>query len=190
MSVMRDKSSSTVCPECGKEIKDLNRHIKRFHLGELTEPPVQCDICKRQFKRKCNLNEHLKMVHQKLIRFHCKFCERGFYNRTQLKRHVKIMHMNLRVEGQVACPECGKEMLKSTIKKHLRTVHQGIKTDDRACCEECGKQFTQRGSLFIHMRKAHGTEPEVSRNKSNHSKVRFFVDPTLIGEVYPELKPS
>ena len=83
-----------------------------------------------------------------------------------------------------------KEMLKSTLKKHLRTVHQGIKTDDRACCEECGKQFTQRGSLFIHMRKAHGKEPEVSKNKSNHSKVRFFVDPDLIAEVYPDLKPN
>lgn len=130
----------------------------------------------------------MKMVHQKLVRFHCKFCQRGFYNRTQLNRHVRIMHMNVKAEGHVTCPQCGKDMLKSTLKKHLRIIHEGIKTDDRAFCDECGKQFTQRGSLFMHLRKAHGKEPDVTRNKSNHSKSRFFVDPQLIGEAYPELK--
>ena len=158
-------------------------------MGQNTEEPVQCDICKKVLKRRGNLREHLKMVHQKLVRFHCQFCQRGFYNRAQLKRHVQIMHMNLKSEGQVTCQECGKVMLKSTLKKHVRVIHQGIRTDDRAFCEDCGKQFTQRGSLFMHMRKAHGKEPEVSLNKSNHRKSRFFVDPGLISQTYPELRP-
>ena len=128
------------------------------------------------------------MVHQKLVRFHCKFCSRGFYNTTQLKRHLRIMHMNIKAEDQVTCPECGKEMLRSTLPKHRRIIHEGVKVDDRAFCDQCGKQFTQRGSLFMHMRKTHGKEPEVNRNKSNHAKSRFFVDPQLISQAYPNLK--
>jgi Zinc finger, C2H2 type len=50
-------------------------------LGLNGEEPVQCDICKKVLKRRGNLREHLKMVHQKLVRFHCQFCQRGFYNR-------------------------------------------------------------------------------------------------------------
>jgi hypothetical protein len=38
------------------------------------------------------------------------------------------------------------------------------------------------------MRKAHNREPEMAgRNKSNHRKSRFFVDPGLISQTYPEL---
>lgn len=187
----RTKSShSTVCPQCGKTIKDLNRHIKRYHFDKSAAPvAVQCDVCKRTFKRKCNLTEHLRMVHQKLIRFRCEFCERGFYNRAQVRRHVRIMHMNVKsARNQAACPECGKTMLVSTLNKHRRVIHQGIKNDDRSFCDECGRQFTQRGSLLAHLRRAHGREPDVTKNKANHSKSKFFVDPVLINEAYPELK--
>jgi len=187
----RTKSShSTVCPQCGKTIKDLNRHIKRYHFDKSAAPAaVQCDVCKRTFKRKCNLTEHLRMVHQKLIRFRCEFCERGFYNRAQVRRHVRIMHMNVKsARVQAACPECGKTMLVSTLNKHRRVIHQGIKNDDRSFCDECGRQFTQRGSLLVHLRRAHGREPDVTKNKANHSKSKFFVDPVLINEAYPELK--
>ena len=66
-------------------------------------------------------------------------------------------------------------------------VGQGIKVDDRAFCEDCGKQFTQRSSLFTHMRRTHGKEPEVTRNKSNHSKSRLLVEQDIMAEAYPEL---
>ena len=89
-------------------------------MGLNSEGPVECDLCKKTLKRRGNLLEHLRMVHQQLVRFSCQFCARGFYNRAQLRRHVQIMHMACKAEGQVTCPECGKVMLRSTLKKHVR----------------------------------------------------------------------
>jgi hypothetical protein len=62
-------------------------------MGLNSEGPVECDLCKKTLKRRGNLLEHLRMVHQQLVRFSCQFCARGFYNRAQLRRHVQIMHM-------------------------------------------------------------------------------------------------
>jgi hypothetical protein len=62
-------------------------------MGVNSEGPVECDLCKKTLKRRGNLLEHLRMVHQQLVRFSCQFCARGFYNRAQLRRHVQIMHM-------------------------------------------------------------------------------------------------
>ncbi len=62
-------------------------------MGLSSEGPVECDLCKKTLKRRGNLLEHLRMVHQQLVRFSCQFCARGFYNRAQLRRHVQIMHM-------------------------------------------------------------------------------------------------
>ena len=66
---------------------------RRHHMGLNSEGPVECDLCKKTLKRRGNLLEHLRMVHQQLVRFSCQFCARGFYNRAQLRRHVQIMHM-------------------------------------------------------------------------------------------------
>lgn len=65
-----------------------------------------------------------------------------------------------------------------------------FQVNDNAICEDCGQHFTQRGTLYLHMRKVHGKEPLVDKNKQNRGdqNEKVFIDPALVLQEYPELE--
>jgi uncharacterized Zn-finger protein len=74
----------------------LVRHLK-FHENNLINKKgfFQCDVCKKQFKRSTNLNQHVKLVHEAVRSFQCKQCEKSFKSKLNLTNHL-LVHSDVR----------------------------------------------------------------------------------------------
>ncbi len=87
------------CKVCNKSFYDassLTKH-RRTHTGE---KPYQCEICKKDFRQKRHLADHIKTTHKKERSFRCHFCGLFMAHRFSINRHLKRKHSN------IYCPYC------------------------------------------------------------------------------------
>lgn len=57
--------------------------------AEVTQKPHACEICPMRFKKRCNLQSHLRSVHEKLRPFLCTVCSRKFGRKSNCAKHVR-----------------------------------------------------------------------------------------------------
>ena len=82
--------------------KHLNRHVCEKHMetnknSHFTEDissigDIMCDRCEKTFKRRENLERHMKSVHAEKKLFSCDLCTETFSRKDVLVRHVKCVH--------------------------------------------------------------------------------------------------
>ena len=82
--------------------KHLNRHVREKHQetnknSHFTQDvssigDIQCDGCEKTFKRRENLERHMKSVHAEKKLFSCGLCTKTFSRKDILVRHVKCVH--------------------------------------------------------------------------------------------------
>ena len=56
------------------------------------EKKCSCEHCGTTFKKKQNLELHLKNVHEGIKEFKCQTCSKTFTAQSSLKRHLKAVH--------------------------------------------------------------------------------------------------
>ncbi|KAG5681894.1 hypothetical protein PVAND_011300 [Polypedilum vanderplanki] len=107
-----------------------------------------CDVCKKIFKRKEFLMQHLKS-HIGLRPFKCTeaTCNKAFSRKEHLLRHISS-HTGTK---EFVCNVCNKFFSrKDNLNKHRRihpeTNQQGVRHN----CQNCGKQFPIRSQLIKH----------------------------------------
>merc|ERR1712228_178698 len=56
------------------------------------DKPFECKKCGKSYKLECNLSDHIKRVHEKLINYPCEWegCDAGFYYKNKLARHMRV----------------------------------------------------------------------------------------------------
>ena len=82
--------------------------------------------------KKCNMNRHIKMVHEEKKPFKCELCDKSFFQKVDRKKHVESIH-----EGKkpFKCELCDKSFSqKGSRKIHVESVHEGKKPFQ---CEIC-----------------------------------------------------
>ncbi len=57
------------------DAKDLLNSVESENC-QSSKTPAKCPICSLSFVKKCNLNAHLKIVHENAKYFHCNFCQK------------------------------------------------------------------------------------------------------------------
>ncbi|KAL3989102.1 hypothetical protein ACER0C_013420 [Sarotherodon galilaeus] len=112
---------------------------------------LQCDICGKSFKKKCQIKEHYK-IHTGEKPFTCKTCEKSFAQKSTLLRHMTV-HTGERL---FSCHICGKTFRQ----RGNLMIHRRIHTGERPySCTVCEKTFSQSSHLLGHMRSHRGEKP-------------------------------
>ena len=129
---------------------------------------LQCDICKKGFHYKGNLNRHLENVHAPLEKsiFQCSECTKTFELSIYLKQHFKIAHDNERH----TCPICKKDFKRAVyMNMHLKSLHKNAKYK----CDACDNTFKWERNLKQHILKIHD-EIKLSESECNLCKKSFY----------------
>ena len=125
--------------------KDINTPLKG------SEGLFECDICKKSFNSKGNLNRH-KRIHTGETNFECATCKKRFLEKSKLKIHERI-HTG---EVPYECRTC-KVRFKQLghLDRHER-IHTGEMPFE---CVKCKKRFNRKFTLDVHERNHTGEVP-------------------------------
>ncbi|KAI7890749.1 uncharacterized protein EV154DRAFT_421545 [Mucor mucedo] len=82
----------------------------------------ECPICKWVFKKKFNLDTHVK-THDRIRmgNFSCPDCTKSFARKLHLTRHIKTVHQKIK---EHVCGFCGTQYTRAdNLKKHVEKKH-------------------------------------------------------------------
>ena len=144
----------TNCKDCGKNIleRSLKGHQQEVHskTSERKHVCVHCH-CKKTFKRKDHMNEHINVVHTKTVELKCNMCKKQFTQKSNLQTHLKLVHKVGKI-SQFVCSICDfSSKSKSSLKKHIEVNHLGYKIK----CDTCTKELTSKTALRLHKESVH-----------------------------------
>ncbi|XP_063372013.1 myoneurin-like [Cydia amplana] len=145
------------CQEC--ELHFSNHAQYKAHLQTLKHTPrdlykFQCEVCKKRFRTKHWMRDHVDWIHHGLKKYSCSCCSASFGAFTSLRRHAARKH-----EQRAAAPRdthvcdlCGKTFkVKTSLEEHLLT-HYGLRP---FVCSTCPAAFSYRAALYTHTRLKH-----------------------------------
>jgi len=115
-----------VCSHCDKKI--LRGSMKRHLENANAEKTFSCEICGIRTKQMRGLEEHIRIVHDK-VPVKCPKCE-------------KVFNWN-------------KKESEALLNRHIKCVHEGFKP---YVCEICGVKMSQYSNLDDHRVKVHSAE--------------------------------
>ena len=98
------------------------QHMREKHSEVSVK--FECDVCKKQFDRKWNLEKHYNVQHcEDNAKYECKPCGKSYTARGTLVDHVKVKHL-----GQgIKCSECENSFAHQySLKLHMKREHEQI----------------------------------------------------------------
>ncbi|KAL3175265.1 hypothetical protein MRX96_010884 [Rhipicephalus microplus] len=116
------------------------------HAGE----PVQCPLCKKEFKNCRTLKEHIKR-HPRSVRHVCELCGEGITTNVALIKHLN--RHNKETARKYRCLFCSKSFQTTfSVSRHMKNIHL---FDHEHGCELCPHKFATVKEKADHMAKAH-----------------------------------
>lgn len=104
------------CNECHEICGNYADHMLKMHGIDLPRP-FECDICKKTYRTKSNIQSHMRIHRASSRVFTCTVCSKTFCFGTDLRKHIRTHSQN----RSIICDICG-DAFKSadTLKCHLR----------------------------------------------------------------------
>lgn len=84
----KDGNPNYECPECKSKFDnfaDIEKHLLLKNCEE-----IKCKICKKSFKQRKNLNQHVRNVHESTEVFKCVKCGKVYSHKRSLEKHTVI----------------------------------------------------------------------------------------------------
>lgn len=164
------KVSQYKCNRCDKGFTtpgNLKRHILNIHLNDETRSLDRqvkvCRYCQKSYSRIDYLNQHIRSVHEKVVKYDCTHCGKIFTQKGSLTRHVNSVHMNVK---EFHCKHCNyKAVSYNDLKKHAANSHFNR---SRFECSLCGFSHWSASVVKVHASNFHSLN-----NKVNSRKCRY-----------------
>ena len=85
-----------ICPECGKKVRDLPRHMAVMHTSD-EKKKFQCQICGKGFLSRTTLEKHVVNVHTKTYPYKCRYegCDAKYNDVSNQFCHERKKHGGL-----------------------------------------------------------------------------------------------
>ncbi|XP_043931171.1 zinc finger protein 142 [Protopterus annectens] len=111
-----------MCPECKRCFKKRTHLVEHLHL-HFPDPSLQCPNCQKFFTSKSKLKIHL-MREMGEKAHHCPLCDYSSVEKNALNRHMASMHENISnfYSDVYICPVCEERFkLSQALKEHMKT---------------------------------------------------------------------
>ena len=107
-----------------------------------------CQVCKKTFSKKHNLQSHMGLHNEEDRKFYCSHCGESFAWKSSLNRHIERNHVNSGVE--FGCSWCDKTYkVQSVLNDHVKRDHFN---ERKHKCDICYKTFFKAYDLNYHKR--------------------------------------
>lgn len=127
----------------------IRSHVK-IHLVERELFPCDFPGCTKQMTSMFLLQNHKRVVHEKVREFQC-HCGKTFQYKRQLCSHQRHFHDKIKDHR---CDICGKMFAQlPKLKLHMATIHAPEGHKPVFTCEICAAKFTESHTLKYHMKK-------------------------------------
>ncbi|XP_009981229.1 PREDICTED: zinc finger protein 142, partial [Tauraco erythrolophus] len=145
-----------MCPECKRCFKKRTHLVEHLHL-HFPDPSLQCPNCHKYFTSKSKLKIHMmRETGEKAHR--CPLCHYSSVEKNALNRHMASMHEDISnfYSDVYSCPVCAEKFrLSQALKEHLKT-HKA--EPNRLSCFQGGCDYCaeDRKEFVRHLKDAHG----------------------------------
>ncbi|NWJ07263.1 ZN142 protein, partial [Crypturellus undulatus] len=145
-----------MCPECKRCFKKRTHLVEHLHL-HFPDPSLQCPNCHKFFTSKSKLKIHMmRETGEKAHR--CPLCHYSSVEKNALNRHMASMHEDISnfYSDVYSCPVCEEKFrLSQALKEHLKTHKAEPK---RLSCFQGGCDYfaEDRKEFVRHLKDAHG----------------------------------
>ncbi|GCC36964.1 hypothetical protein chiPu_0015464 [Chiloscyllium punctatum] len=145
-----------ICPECKRCFKKRTHLVEHLHL-HFPDPSLQCPHCQKFFTSKGKLKVHLmRELGEKT--HHCPLCDYSAVEKNSLNRHMASMHENTTnfYSDVYSCPACEEKFtVSNSLKEHMKTHKEERRPLD---CFEGGCTYTaeERKDFVRHLKEVHG----------------------------------
>ncbi|XP_072324895.1 zinc finger protein 142 isoform X2 [Scyliorhinus torazame] len=145
-----------ICPECKRCFKKRTHLVEHLHL-HFPDPSLQCPHCQKFFTSKGKLKVHLmRELGEKT--HHCPLCDYSAVEKNSLNRHMASMHENTTnfYSDVYSCPACEEKFtVSNSLKEHMKTHKEERRPLD---CFEGGCSYTaeERKDFVRHLKEVHG----------------------------------
>ncbi|XP_067890877.1 zinc finger protein 142 isoform X2 [Heterodontus francisci] len=145
-----------ICPECKRCFKKRTHLVEHLHL-HFPDPSLQCPHCQKFFTSKGKLKVHLmRELGEKT--HHCPLCDYSAVEKNSLNRHMASMHENTTnfYSDVYSCPACEEKFtISNSLKEHMKTHKEERRPLD--CFEGgCGYTAEERKDFVRHLKEVHG----------------------------------
>ncbi|NXR48429.1 ZN142 protein, partial [Hippolais icterina] len=147
-----------MCPECKRCFKKRTHLVEHLHL-HFPDPSLQCPNCHKYFTSKSKLKIHMmRETGEKTHR--CPLCHYSSVEKNALNRHMASMHEDISnfYSDVYSCPVCEEKFrLSQALKEHLKTHKAEPK---RLSCfhGDCNYCAEDRKEFVRHLKDAHGVK--------------------------------
>ncbi|KFQ57415.1 Zinc finger protein 142, partial [Pelecanus crispus] len=145
-----------MCPECKRCFKKRTHLVEHLHL-HFPDPSLQCPNCHKYFTSKSKLKIHMmRETGEKAHR--CPLCHYSSVEKNALNRHMASMHEDISnfYSDVYSCPVCEEKFrLSQALKEHLKTHKAEPK---RLSCFQGGCNYCaeDRKEFVRHLKDTHG----------------------------------
>nr|XP_029719841.1 zinc finger protein 25-like isoform X1 [Aedes albopictus] len=140
-----------VCSTCGVGFNQRSQLITHEYDHGDAPLPFECEVCKKAFKRKTNLINHMRL-HTGERPFACRHCSMSFSSYTTRQFH-EMVHTGIR---PFKCSYCDRTFTLKRLKLEHECKHTGIKPYK---CSHCDKAFTRKQFQVDHESTHTGVKP-------------------------------